>query len=177
MKAIVLKNGEKVKIRKAVLSDAKDIIDYIHKIAGQSNNLTFGAGEFEVTLSQEEMIEKVSKADNKLFLIVLKDDEIIGNLSFMGGNRPRTKHMGDLGMTVLKSHWGQGIGSALLEFLIDWSKNNPIIRKINLQVKVDNENAIKLYKKFDFKNEGRIERFFLIDGTFYDVYSMGLLID
>jgi cell division protein YceG involved in septum cleavage len=77
MKAIVLKNGEKVKIRKAVLSDAKDIIDYIHKIAGQSNNLTFGAGEFEVTLSQEEMIEKVSKADNKLFLIVLKDDEII----------------------------------------------------------------------------------------------------
>jgi len=95
----------------------------------------------------------------------------------MGGNRPRTKHMGDLGMTVLKSHWGQGIGSALLEFLIDWSKNNPIIRKINLQVKVDNENAIKLYKKFDFKNEGRIERFFLIDGTFYDVYSMGLLID
>lgn len=178
MKAIALKNGEKIVIRKAMKSDAQEIINYIQKIAGESNNLTFGVGEFEVTLAQEEeMIEKVSKADNKLFLIVLKDDEIIGNLSFMGGNRPRTKHMGDLGMTVLKSYWGQGIGSALLEFLIDWSKNNPIIRKINLQVKVDNVNAIKLYKKFNFKNEGRIERFFLIDALFYDVYSMGLLID
>lgn len=178
MKAIALKNGEKIVIRKAMKSDAQEIINYIQKIAGESNNLTFGVGEFEVTLAQEEeMIEKVSKADNKLFLIVLKDDEIIGNLSFMGGNRPRTKHMGDLGMTVLKSYWGQGIGSALLEFLIDWSKNNPIIRKINLQVKVDNVKAIKLYKKFNFKNEGRIERFFLIDALFYDVYSMGLLID
>jgi len=85
--------------------------------------------------------------------------------------------MGDLGMTVLKSHWGKGIGGALLKYLIEWSENNPIVRKINLQVKVDNENAIKLYEKFNFKNEGRIERFFLIDGEFFDAYSMGLLID
>ena len=178
MKEVLLKNGEKIVIRKAVQLDAKDLIDYFHKIAGQSNNLTFGEGELDVTLAQEEeMIENVSKADNKLFLVVLKDEKIIGNLSFMGGNRPRTQHMGNLGMTVLKSYWGQGIGGALLEYLIDWSKNNPIIRKINLQVKVDNENAIKLYEKYNFKNEGRIERFFLIAGEFFDVYSMGLLID
>jgi RimJ/RimL family protein N-acetyltransferase len=178
MKEIILKNGEKIVIRKAVQSDAKDIIDYIHKIAGESNNLTFGEGEFEVTKSQEEdMIQKVSESDNKLFLVVIHEGKIIGNLSYMGGNRPRTKHMGDLGMTVLKSYWRQGIGSALLEYLIEWSKNNPIIRKINLQVKVDNKNAIKLYEKFNFKNEGRIERFFLINGEFFDVYSMGLLID
>jgi RimJ/RimL family protein N-acetyltransferase len=177
MKEIILKNGEKIVIRKAVQSDAKDIIDYIHKIAGESNNLTFGEGEFEVTISQEDMIQKVSEADNKLFLVVLHDGKIIGNLSYMGGNRPRTRHMGDLGMTVLKSYWGQGIGSGMLEYLIEWSKNNPIIRKINLQVKVDNKNAIKLYEKFNFKNEGRIKRFFLIDGEFYDAYSMGLLIE
>lgn len=178
MKEIVLKNGEKIVIRKALQSDAKDLVDYIHKIAGESNNLTFGEGEFNVTISQEEeMIQNVSEADNKLFLVVLKDEKIIGNLSFMGGNRPRTRHMGDLGMTVLRSYWGQGIGGALLKYLIEWSENNPIVRKINLQVKVDNENAIKLYEKFNFKNEGRIERFFLIDGEFFDAYSMGLLID
>lgn len=178
MKEVVLKNGEKIVIREAAQSDAKSIIDYVHRIAGESNNLTFGEGEFKVTVSQEEdMIQKVSKADNKLFLVVIKDEEVIGNLSFMGGNRPRTRHMGDLGMTVLKSYWGQGIGGALLNYLIEWSENNPIIRKINLQVKVDNENAIKLYERFNFKNEGCIERFFLIDGEFFDAYSMGLLID
>lgn len=178
MKEIVLKNGEKIVVRKAIQSDAKDLVDYLAQIAGESNNLTFGAGELNVTVSQEEeMIQKVTDADNKLFLVVLKDEKIIGNLSFMGGNRPRTRHMGDLGMTVLKSYWGQGIGGALLKHLIEWSENNPIIRKINLQVKVDNENAIKLYEKFNFKNEGRIERFFLIHGEFFDAYSMGLLID
>ncbi|HKL41303.1 MAG TPA: GNAT family N-acetyltransferase [Clostridia bacterium] len=178
MKEVILKNGEKVLIRKAVQSDAKSIIRYIHEISGESNNLTFGEGEFNVTVSQEEdMIQKVSEADNKLFLVVLKDEKIIGNLSFMGGNRPRTRHMGDLGMTVLKSYWGEGIGGALLEYLIEWCENNPIVRKINLQVKVDNENAIKLYEKFNFKREGHIERFFLIHGKFFDAYSMGLLID
>jgi RimJ/RimL family protein N-acetyltransferase len=178
MKEIVLKNGEKIVVRKAIQSDAKDLVDYLAQIAGESNNLTFGAGELNVTVSQEEeMIQKVTDADNKLFLVVLKDEKIIGNLSFMGGNRPRTRHMGDLGMTVLKSYWGQGIGGALLKHLIEWSENNPIVRKINLQVKVDNENAIKLYEKFNFKNEGRIERFFLIHGEFFDAYSMGLLID
>jgi len=85
MKEVILKNGEKVLIRKAVQSDAKSIIRYIHEISGESNNLTFGEGEFNVTVSQEEdMIQKVSEADNKLFLVVLKDEKIIGNLSFMG---------------------------------------------------------------------------------------------
>lgn len=178
MKKVKLKNGEKVIIREAKKSDAKDLIEYIQKIGGESDNLTFGENQFNITVQEEvKMIEKLLKADNKILLVVIKDNQIIGNLSYVGGNRPRTRHMGDLGMTVLKSYWGKGIGSHLLKYLINWSKNNPIIRKINLQVKVENINAIRLYEKFMFKKEGHIERFFLIDGKFYDAYHMGLLID
>ena len=41
----------------------------------------------------------------------------------------------------------KGIGSELLKYLID----NSICEKILLEVRCDNSNAIKLYKKYNFK--------------------------
>ena len=38
--------NEKVKIRKAVKSDAASLIEYLNIIGGESDFLTFGPGEF-----------------------------------------------------------------------------------------------------------------------------------
>jgi RimJ/RimL family protein N-acetyltransferase len=64
----------------------------------------------------------------------------------------------------------------LIEALIDWAKNTGLIRKINLWVHQDNVQAIKLYKKLGFKEEGRISREYYHDGQFYDNVFMGLAI-
>ena len=47
----------------------------------------------------------------------------------------------------------QGIGSALLKYIIEFSKNNNM-SSITLEVNENNKYAIKLYEKFGFKTIG-----------------------
>lgn len=177
MKEINVK-GKKVIIRKVNKSDAKALVEYINIIGGQSDFLTFGAGEFNVSIEDEEkIIEDSLRKDNKLFIIAEYKGEVIGNLDFSGGSRQRTAHIGDFGVSVLKEYWGNKIGEELVNYLINWSKQTGIIRKINLRVRTDNKRAIYLYKKLGFIEEGVLKRHFLINDKFYDSLMMGLFIN
>ena len=40
---MLLKNGKTITIRKAKKEDAQEILGYLKKVDGESNNLTFGA--------------------------------------------------------------------------------------------------------------------------------------
>ncbi len=178
MKTVILKDGRIVTIRKASKSDAASMIKYIDIICRESDYLTFGEGEFQMSIEQEEnLIESKSKADNALFLVAEFNGEIVGNLSFNAGMRKRIRHVGEFGVSVRGDYWGLGIGRALIEYLIDWAEEAGIVRKINLRVRTDNENAIKLYKSLGFEMEGRLSRDFMIDNEFFDTYQMGLKLD
>jgi len=173
-----LKNGEAYLIRTATIEDAKAILGYVAQIAGESNNLTFGPGEFNLTVEDEiTFIDNTNKAANQLVLVAEHKGRIIGNLNYRGGGRPRIAHTGEFGVSVLRDYWGNGIGKALIEEMISWAKNSGIIKKIDLQVRDDNKNAIRLYKALGFKEEGHISRKFYIDGWYYSVYYMGLEIE
>jgi len=173
-----LLNENKVIIRKAIKSDAKPILEYINKISGESDFLTFGQGEFNIAIEQEEnFIDTISKQNNAVFIIAEVEGKVVGNLNFSGGARPRILHTGEFGVSVLKEYWGQGIGTELTKYLIDWCKQSGIIRKINLRVRSDNYSAIHIYKKLGFKEEGLITREFFINNRFYDSVLMGLIID
>lgn len=178
MKQFKLKNGDTVTIRKANKSDAKDILEYIYMISRESDFLTFGQGEFDKTIDQEEFfIDNISKQNNALYIIAEIKGKIVGSLNFSGGTRPRIAHTGEFGVSVSKAYWGQGIGFELIKCLIEWCKQSTIIRKINLRVRSDNYSAIHLYKKLGFNEEGVITRDFFIQNRFYDSILMGLAID
>lgn len=177
MKEIMI-NKERLIIRKANKSHAKALIDYLSIIGGESDFLTFGLGEFVRTVEQEEeFIENILMKNNALFIIAEINGKVVGNLNFSGGPRQRTAHIGEFGVSVLKEYWGNGIGEELIKYLIDWSKNSAIIRKINLKVRTDNARGIQLYKKLGFLEEGILKRDFLINSKFYDSVLMGLLIN
>ena len=177
IKEIII-NKERLIIRKANKSDAKALIDYLSIIGGESDFLTFGLGEFGRSVEQEEeFIENILMKNNALFIIAEVNGKVVGNLNFSGGPRQRTAHIGEFGVSVLKEYWGNGIGEELIKYLIDWSKNSAIIRKINLKVRTDNARGIQLYKKLGFLEEGILKRDFLINSKFYDSVLMGLLIN
>lgn len=178
MKSIQIKNGETVLLREAVKGDATELVAYLSKIGGESDFLTFGAGELNISESDEEAIlEESRKAKNKMMILALVDNKVIGCLHFVGGARARIQHTGEFGVSVLKDYWGQGIGTVMVEELIQWAKGSNIIRKLNLRVRSDNDRAVSLYKKLGFIEEGLISREFLISGRFFDFYCMGLNID
>ena len=64
-KVRVIKNGKELIIRKAVKEDSAKIIEHMSFIGGESDNLTFGANEWNMTLEMEEQfIETINKKGN-----------------------------------------------------------------------------------------------------------------
>jgi len=170
--------SEKVRIRKADVSDAAALIEYLNIIGGESDFMTFGPGEFNRSVEAEaEFIADALKKRNALFLIAVSNGRVVGNLNFSGGPRERNAHTGEFGVSVLKEYWGMGIGEDLISCLIEWSRSSGIIRKINLRVRTDNSRGIRLYRKLGFEEEGTVKRDFLIGGKFYDSLLMGIMID
>lgn len=83
------------------------------------------------------------------------DGKVVGTLNVAASHKTRIKPFGEFGMSVLREHWNQGIGSALLECMPQWAKETKTIRKVNLRVSVLYEAGIHLYQKMGFQIEGR----------------------
>ncbi|WP_432662066.1 GNAT family protein [Wukongibacter baidiensis] len=178
MKKYRLKNGIFVTLREGKGEDARRVIEYIQRVAGESDNLSFGKGEFNTTVEEEAaFIESCKTLANGLFLIAEHRGKVIGCLTFSGGNRPRVEHYGEFGVSVLKRYWGLGLGGIMIRYLIEWARESGIIKKINLKVKSENIRAVNLYENLGFIMEGTISRFFYHKGRFHDVYVMGLEIE
>jgi RimJ/RimL family protein N-acetyltransferase len=170
-----LKNGRVLLIREVAVEDARALLDYVERISGESDFLSFGPGEFELTESEEEdFIRKCRASDNQLFLLGSIDDTIVATLNFSGGRRPRVRHSGEFSMSVRKQYWGLGIGSLMLDTLIAWARDTQIVKKINLRVRTDNQRAIRLYERKGFGIEGTIRKEIFLDGSYFDHHWMGL---
>lgn len=166
-----------VTVREAEAADAPALLNYIEEVAAETDFLTFGAGEFSLTHEEEtEFLENCRASTNEIYLIAWIGDAIAGTLSFSGGNRRRTRHTGEFGMTVRRRFWEQGIGSLLLDTLIAWARSGGVVTKINLQVRADNERAIGLYEQKGFEREGRILNAIRLGGISHDSLCMGLII-
>lgn len=177
-KKIKLKNNIDLIIREAKIIDASNIIEYVDDVSGETDFLTFGRGEFNKTLEEEEkIIEEHIKANNRIFLIAEINNKIIGVLNVNANNKKRLKHICSFGISVKKNYWGYGVGSNLILTLIEWAKWTGIVRKINLSVVENNNSAIALYEKFGFKTEGIITRDLFLNGMYYNTLSMGIEID
>ena len=178
MKSYKLKNENMLIIREARKEDASAYVDYLLQIGTETDFLTFGAGEMITSRHEQElMVESSAEADNRLLLLALVDNKIVGGVNFRGGVRPRVHHTGEAGITVLKEYWGLGIATELLMYLINWAKGSGIIRKINLRVRMDNHRAIDVYTRQGFLKEGVTTRDSFIDSVFYDSVCMGLQIN
>ena len=169
------KDGRIVSIRHVIPEDAAATVAFTNHVCQQTDFLSFGAGEYDRTENEQlNRINKIIKSDNQLFLLAILQDDLAGMINFGAGKRPRTRHSGDFGMSVRKKYWGLGIGSMLLQSLIDWCQETGFIKKINLKVRTDNAAAIRLYERKGFKTEGTITRDYQIDSEFFDSLCMGL---
>lgn len=79
-------------------------------------------------------------------IIYKEDNQILGYLDYS-----IMYERGEINyIFVLEQYRSKGIASKLLEYMI----NNTKVEEISLEVNKDNSNAIKLYRKYNFKEVG-----------------------
>lgn len=163
-------------IREAHIEDAEDILNFIKEVSDETDFLISDSSERDFNIKKErEFLQNMqSSILEKMFLYKI-ENKIVGTCSVNGINKKRIKHKVGLGITVLKKYWGEGIGGKLINHAIEYCKLNSI-KKIELEVRIDNERAIKLYKKFGFEIEGEIKKSVYLNGNYYNCYFMGLLL-
>jgi ribosomal protein S18 acetylase RimI-like enzyme len=88
--------------------------------------------------------------------------------------RPVYAHVGVLGMGVLPQFRGQGIGTRIIASALGAARDYGFSR-VELAVRQNNENAIELYKKVSFLNEGLQRNAVKLDGVYENVVLMALL--
>lgn len=174
----VLKDGSLLFVREATREDAGAMLEYVESISGESDFLTFGPGEFGVTMSDEaDFLERSYMSPNRLCLVAFIGGELVGSLTFQGGARPRTRHCGEMGVSVRKAYWGLEIASYLIDLLLGWAREGGLVRKINLRVRSDNERGILLYERKGFLTEGKVSRDIFLKGRFHECIYMGIAVD
>ncbi len=112
--------------------------------------------------------------DGSYQLAACAGDEFVGQLGVdTFPNHPRRRHAAEIGMAVRDDWQGKGVGTALMQAAVDLADKWLNLSRLELEVYVDNEPAIRLYKKFGFVIEGKMVRFAYRDGEYVDAYGMG----
>jgi RimJ/RimL family protein N-acetyltransferase len=101
----------------------------------------------------------------------LDDDQLVGWIDILPHDLPEHAHRGSLGMGLIKSHRGQGLGGRLLSAALAHAPRSGL-SKVELTVFTSNLAAIALYRKYGFEDAGTWHDYRRLDGVTYDALLM-----
>ena len=165
------KDGRKVVLRAIRWEDLDDCIDFINSLVEEGAEIL---RDTDVTRDEEadwlgsrlariekgQLVGVVAEVDGKM----VANSEVEKRGSFMN-------HLGYLGIAIKKGYRGIGIGTKLIQTLVNESK------KMGLEILVldvfdVNQPAKALYRKMGFKEVGRIPKGIHKDGRYMDLIRM-----
>lgn len=155
-----------VKIRKAKVEDACAIFIAEQEIAVTPGYFCSQPSELRKQ-NVIKMIEKLEKNNQGIYLVAEKDGQIIGHAFLEPLHLNYICHVAQLTIGVHQGWQEKGIGTALMQHLIDWVLQSRNIEKIELNVRASNTRAIALYKKMGFVEEGRLKNRIKISNSYY----------
>lgn len=155
-----------LRIRDIKIEDYKEI-SKIRKMPGVMENILSNKDE------EEELIKEkiINRGKNQYWYVAEENGKVIGLGILMNHGNLRKKHVGVITLMVNSDYQNKGIGSLLMDKLINLSESLNIIR-LELCVFRDNYKAINLYKKFGFKEEGIKVKSALKNGEYIDEIMM-----
>lgn len=139
-------------------------------------------GVFETTLGlpssrtadSETYLDSLGDEDHH-FVAVSEDGTIIGAVGLIVRANPRTRHVGSVGIFVHTDWQNKGVGTALMETVLDLADNWLMLVRVELEVFADNARARHLYEKMGFELEGRRRMAVIQSGTYVDELMLSRL--
>lgn len=167
-------------IRRATVDDAEQMVEHMKRIVVEPDNGIVRSEVDEVMSVEEERttLRELETADNSILVVaVTPDNHVIGVTGFIGGKRRALRHTGSIGIAIDKEWRSKGVGTAMMQFLIDWARGTGIITRMELEVNTNNERAVHVYQKVGFVVEGRKQKALFKEGRYLDNYVMALLLE
>ncbi|MCU0537048.1 MAG: GNAT family N-acetyltransferase [Hydrococcus sp. Prado102] len=124
--------------------------------------------------SRDDIKKKLENPSSGIYRLVaaVDDNQKVVGMASLHTNKGRRAHVAGLGMFVRDDYQHQGIGSRLLQALIELAQRWLNLKRLELTVYIDNPAAIHLYKKYGFAIEGTLKKYAFRDGIYIDAYTM-----
>lgn len=99
-------------------------------------------------------------------------ERLIGCAGVQVMGTPRKRHRGSVGIMVHPDYQGQGVGTALMEAVLDLADRWLMLVRLELDAFPDNAAALHLYEKLGFTREGILRKAAVRDGRYDDLVMM-----
>ena len=171
-----MKTTENIKIVEANHKDLELIKGFmLHAL--QTDPFAFTVDHSEYEFAGKSWWEKYLqsyfwKHKGRMFLV--KDGETLSGMAgLLFRQNRRGRHVASLVWMYIDSKYrGKGFSKQLLQHIIDYAQGREDLKKIVLHVNETQESALKLYKKFGFKQVGCLEEELKIEGQMVDTFVM-----
>jgi RimJ/RimL family protein N-acetyltransferase len=170
----VTAGGRRFLLRPTRGEDAEALVRLRDAVAAEREFIAAVPGERSVV--EEGLALAGLLAEGGLSLTLEVDGGVAGHLLVHRRNEPGETSIGDVAIIVENAHRGAGLGRALMETAIDWSRRVGL-EKLCLGVFTGNQRAISLYRSLGFREEGtQHTRVHLPDGE-RELLLMGLRLE
>lgn len=161
-----------MEVRRASLEDAPALAEVIRAVADERE---FIATQPPVDVGErgDRLREAIATGLSESW-VLLEEERVVGSL---GLTRARwDPAVATLGMAIVSAERGRGGGRALLEAALTWARSARM-RKLDLEVYVDNVRAVALYARAGFVVEGlRRDHYRNADGRVRSTLLMALFV-
>jgi len=158
--------SSEIVVRAAEVTDADAIQDIFNQHLAQANTLQLPWRSVE---RRREWLTR-NIADGHL-LVAEVDGRVVGNLG-LHVEQGRRRDVAGIGMSVHDAYQGRGVGTGLMQAMVELADRWLMLRRIELTVYTDNAAAVHLYEKFGFVIEGTARGYAWRDGELVDAYYM-----
>lgn len=169
-----LRLGEDYIIRPTKMCDVEGI-NALRRMVGTMENIMGMPSERET--ASANFISNMGSNVHHFVAIEKSTNTLIGCAGLHVSTLGRTRNNADVGIMVHTDYQSKGIGRALMEALLDVADNFLMLHRVELEVYVDNEKAIKLYKSLGFQLEGEKRDAVIKNGKYTNVYVMGRILE
>lgn len=130
--------------------DTRALLAYVNDLIAEDTYLMLSGKKMTLTQEKKYVTESLArvKKNEKIHIVAVFGGRIVGSADIRRGEK-RKHHIGEIGIAILSSHRGQGLGRRLVEALIAGGKRMGL-RMLMLHCFENNVPALALYKKFGF---------------------------
>ena len=110
------------------------------------------------------------------YIVELKEDKLtkkIGCVSLW--NISWLHKRAEIGIWLIPNYFNRGLGTKVLSLLINIGFNHLNLHRLEAHTAIENDKAIKLFKKCGFMEEGVLKDYIKLQGLFHDVNLFAVL--